>query len=115
MDFYQDLFWTKYTDFDNNIGSFDGDEFIWKTKDIRYCNSHLWHQKYSINFTRVLGFLACIVTSKVPGIGASESSWGDKNTIKPGKISSITSDVSEKQIIVFTSAYIKSIRIKKYH
>ena len=26
----QDIFWTEYTEFDNKIGSFDGDEFIWK-------------------------------------------------------------------------------------
>ena len=41
-----DLFWTKYTAFDNNIGSYDAGEFIWKTKDISDGNSHLWHQKY---------------------------------------------------------------------
>ena len=28
----QDLFWTEYTEFDNMIGSFDADEFIWKSK-----------------------------------------------------------------------------------
>ena len=26
----QDTFWTEYTDFDKNIGSFDSDEFICK-------------------------------------------------------------------------------------
>ena len=38
MDVTQDIFWTGYTDLDNNNGSFDGDEFIWKSKDIRYGN-----------------------------------------------------------------------------
>ena len=33
--FTLDLFWTEYTDFDNNIGSFDADKFIWKSKDIK--------------------------------------------------------------------------------
>ena len=28
----QDIFWTAYTEFDNKIGSFDADEFIWKSK-----------------------------------------------------------------------------------
>ena len=41
MDVTQDIFWNKYTEFDNNIGSFDGDEFIWKSKDIIDGNSHL--------------------------------------------------------------------------
>ena len=40
-----DIFWTYYTEFDNKIGSFDADEFIWTIKDIRDGNSHLWHQK----------------------------------------------------------------------
>ena len=28
----QDILWTNYTEFDNNIGSFYADEFIWKAK-----------------------------------------------------------------------------------
>ena len=31
----QDIFWTEYTYFDNKNGSFYGDEFIRKRKDIR--------------------------------------------------------------------------------
>ena len=72
-----DLFWTYYTDFDNNNGSFDGDEFICKIKDIRYSISNLWHQKYLIPCTKVLGFVSCRVTSKVLGIVAEECSWSD--------------------------------------
>ena len=51
-----DLFWTEYTAFDNMIGSFDADEFIWKTNDIKEGNSHLRHQKYSLPCTTVLVF-----------------------------------------------------------
>ena len=68
----------------------------------------MWHQKYSLPFTKVLGFFACRVISKVLGVGAAERSWGDVKTIKSGKISAISSDVSEKQSIVYTSACIKS-------
>ena len=50
---------------------------------------------YILPFTRVLGFVACKVTSKVLGIVAEERSWGDVKTIKSGKISDISSDVSE--------------------
>ena len=77
-----DTFWTEHNDFDKNNGSFDGDEFIWKSKDISDVNSHLWHQKYSLPFAKVLGFVACRVTSKVLGIGAAERSWGDVKIIK---------------------------------
>ena len=97
------------------IGSYDADEFIWKRKDIRDGKSHLWHQKYSLPFTKVLGFVACRFTSKVLGIGASERSWGDVKTIKSGKISYIVSYVSQKQIIVYTLACIESAKIEQYH
>ena len=36
-------------------------------------------------------------------------------TIKSGKRFDISSDVSEKYIIVYTSAYIESARIEQYH
>ena len=110
-----DLFWTEYTAFDNMIGSFDADEFIRKSKEIRDCNSHLWHQKYSLPFTKVLGFVASRVTSKVLVIGAAESSLGDVKKIKSGKRSDISSDVLEKQSIVYTSACIESAKIEQYH
>ena len=37
------LFWGEYTELDHNNCPFDGDEFIWKTKDISDSYSHLWH------------------------------------------------------------------------
>ena len=55
----QEIFWTEYIEFDNNNGSFDRDEFIRKRKDIRCGSSNLWHQKYSLPCTYVLGFFAC--------------------------------------------------------
>ena len=80
--FTQDIFWTEYNEFNKNIGSFYGDGFIWKIKYIRYVNSHLWHQKYSPTYTKVLGFVACRVTSKFLVIGSAECSWGYEKTIK---------------------------------
>ena len=109
-----DVFWTEYSAFDNKVGSYDADEFIWKSKDISDGNRHLWHQKYSLPFTKVLGFFACRFTSKVLGIGAAEQSWGDVKTIKYGKRSAISSDVSEKHSIVYTSACIESTKLEQY-
>ena len=39
-----DMFWTEYTDFDNKIGSYDADEFIWKSKDIIDATNDCCHQ-----------------------------------------------------------------------
>ena len=50
---------------------------------------------------KVLGFVACIVASKVSVIGAAELS------LKSGIISTISSGVSEKQVIFFTSECIE--------
>ena len=41
---------------------FDSNDFIWNSKDITDGNSHLWHHKYSLPSTKVLGFVACRVT-----------------------------------------------------
>ena len=53
----QDIFCTEYTDFDNKNASFDGDEFIWKIKDIRYGNRHLCHKKNNFLVPRFLVLL----------------------------------------------------------
>ena len=108
MSVTQDIFWNNYTYFDKNNGSIDGDEFIWNSKYNRDGNSHLWHQKYSLPFTKVIGFVSCIFTSTVLGIGATEHSCSDVNTIKVGKMSAISSDVSDKHIIIYTSTCIES-------
>ena len=88
------MFWTEYTEFDNSNGPFDGDGFIWKIKDISDGNSHFWHHKYSLPFTKVIVFVACLSTSKVLVVVEAERSWFDANTIKYGEISAISSDVS---------------------
>ena len=75
----------------------------------------MWHQKYSLPCTKVIVFFACRVTSKVLGTGEAERSWGDVKTIKSGEISDISSDVSEKHSIVYTSACIGSAIIEQYH
>ena len=106
-----DTFWSEYNLFNHKNDPFDSNDFIWSSKDITDGNSHLWHQKYSLPSTKVLGFVACRVTSKILGIGYAERSWGDVKTIKSGKRSALGSDISEKQSIVYTSACIEEARI----
>ena len=60
-------------------------QFSLSCKDITDGNIHLWHQKYPLHCTKVLGFVACRVKSTVLGIGAAESSWGDIKTFKSYK------------------------------
>ena len=36
------ILWSDYTDFNNKNGTFDGDKFIYISKDIHDVNSRLW-------------------------------------------------------------------------
>ena len=89
-----DMFWSKYKKFNHKNDNFDSNEFIWSSKDIYDGNSHLWHQKYSLPSTKVLGVVAFRLTSKILGMGYAERSWVDFKTIKSGKRSSLGSDIS---------------------
>ena len=60
-----DKFWSEYTLFNHDNDPFDRNDFIYNSKDITDCNSHLWHQKYSLPSTTVIGFVASRVTSKI--------------------------------------------------
>ena len=106
-----DTFWSEYTLFNHNNDPFYRNEFICNSKYITDGSSHLWYQKHSLPSTKVLGFVACRVTSKILGIGYSDRSWGDVKTIKSGKISALGSDISENHSIVYTSACIEKERI----
>ena len=75
----------------------------------------MWHQKYQLPCTKVVGFVSCRVTSNFLGIGEADHSWGDVKTIRSGKRSNVSSDVSEKHSIVYTYACIESDRIEQYH
>ena len=101
-----DTFWSEYTDFNNKNGPFDGNDFIWSSKDILQDNINIWNQKYYLPCTKVIGFVACMVTYKIVGIGASECAWVDVKTIKSGQRSAIRRNLSEKHSNVYISAYI---------
>ena len=75
-------------------------------------NSYLWHEKYSMFTTKVLGFVACQVTSKFCGIGAAERSRGGVKQIKTGKRSHLSGASTKKRSILFVSAKVMHSCIK---
>ena len=79
-----DTFWSKYKIFNKNNDPFDSNEFIWDSKDISDGNSHLWHQIYSLPSTKVLGFVACRVTSKI--LGGRKRNYYQKMTMFGSKL-----------------------------
>ncbi len=77
------------------------------TTDALEGRSHIWHETYSLRYTKVLGFVACRVTSKRLEIGSGERVWSDVKQIKVGKRSSPSGDSLEKRAILFTTAHLE--------
>ena len=89
-------FCIEYTKLNHKNDPFYSNEFIWSSKGISDGNSHMWHQKYSLPSTKVLGVVAFRVASKIIGIRSAERSWDDVKTIKSGKRSALGRDISDK-------------------
>ena len=107
-----DLFWDEFMAFQKKKHPFNN-EARWNASNAKKGESHLWHEKYSLPYTAVLGFVACRVCSKVCGIGAAERSWGDVKQIKSGKRAHLGSATLEKRAVLFTSARINDARIRR--
>ena len=105
-----DKFWDEYKDFKNKTGSYSK-AGKWTTDDVRKGRSHLWHEKYSLGHTDVLGFVACRVTSKNLGIGAAERMWAGTKDIKDGKRANLGGASTEKRSILYTSARMSEARV----
>ena len=69
-----DTFWTKFKAYPYRMYPYDVAS-RWLSQDVVKGESYLWHEKYSLHSTKVLGFVACRVTSKLCGIGAAERCW----------------------------------------
>ena len=57
--------------------------------------AHEWHEKYSLLETKVLGALACRVTSKAKGVGCAERHWKATKRHKKGKRGKLGSEVTK--------------------
>ncbi len=64
-----DTFWNEFKAFQNCTQPYHSSDCVTG-------KSYLWHDKYSLPYTVVLGFVGCRVTSKLCGIGPAERSWG---------------------------------------
>ncbi len=70
-------------DFTNKQGKFNKAN-IWIMASDENIQGYYWHQKYSLDCTDVLGKLACLVPSKILGIGSAERNWKQVKKIKRG-------------------------------
>ena len=107
-------FWQQWKEFRHETGPY-GKRNMWNVSDARDGNSAAWHAHYSHDRddTRVLGYVACRVTSKVIGMGAAEHSWADTKSIMTNKRLKMTSDKTEKLAIISTSTKLSNTRIER--
>jgi hypothetical protein len=65
-----------------------------------------------LDFTEALGTVACLVTSKILGIGAAEQAWGDVKHLKTNKRSHLHIESLEMQSTLFGAACMQQARSK---
>jgi hypothetical protein len=109
----KDLFWEEWTAFKNEKGQIFGNKKIWTSHPRKKGLSHIWHARYSLRVTKLLGFVACRVTSKSLGIGAAERSWCDVKQLKTNTRSHMSIKSVGKQAIMFGAASTEEARIKR--
>ena len=63
--------------------------------------AYKWHYKYSYHQTKVLGKLACLVLSKILGIGTAQQNWKQFKAVKSGQRVNIMIDKTKKQVLVY--------------
>jgi hypothetical protein len=99
-------FWDEYEEFSNKTGPIFGPAraFIWSSNDIAENRSHMWHKKYTLKDTQVLGPLGCRVTSKLTGMGNAERCWAAVKHLKDGKRSHLSPAMATMQATVYGAA-----------
>ncbi len=110
-----DHFWKEFHHFQHQTGLFAKFKGRFSMLDAVNGNSFVWHQLYSLPYTKVLGFVACHTTSKQPGISAAERSWSDVKQIKDGKQSNLGGGSLEKRAILYSSTRLNEAKIRANH
>ena len=62
-----------------------------------------WHQRYSLPVTKVLGRLACLVLSKILGIGSAERNWKQVKLVKSGQWVNTSMEKTTKQVLLYAA------------
>jgi hypothetical protein len=107
-----DLFWDEVKCFEKKTKPFDN-VARWNTRNAVEGKSYLWHEKYSLPYTSVLGFVACRVTSKTLGIGPCERNWVSVKNIKRGKQVNLGGESLEKRSVLYATALVNDARIRR--
>jgi hypothetical protein len=95
-----DYFMEEYDDFINRRNMFARDN-IWIISTDHAMKAYKWHHKYSYHQTKVLEKLACLVLSKILGIGTTEWNWKQVKAVKSSQRVNTTINKTKKQVLVY--------------
>ena len=76
-------------------------------------HTYMWHKIYSLSRTKVLGKLACLVTSKNLGIGSAERHWKIIKAAKNGQRTSLCPEKTKMQALIYGTAMQKKQRYRQ--
>ncbi len=108
-----DTFWNEFEAFQNCTQPYH-DMSRWASSDCVSGKSYLWHKKYSLLYTVVLGYVGCHVISKLCRIGPAKRSWGGVKQIKDGVRSHLGGESTEKRSVIYDTAKIKEARMRQH-
>jgi hypothetical protein len=83
----------------------------WASSECVRGKSYLWHKKYSLPYTVVLGCVGCCVTSNLCRIGPAKRSWGGVKQIKDGVRSHLGGESPKKRSVIYVTAKIQEARM----
>ena len=77
-------FWREWREFQTKQEYFCLEMLGWDDPQ-RETAPHIWHQVWTLPYTKVLGKVACIICSKLCGQGQAEREWGFTKDVRQGK------------------------------
>ena len=104
----RETFWKEHEQFRSQQGSYSS-TFIWCSQELDDHNDFMWHKINSYKSTKVFGAVACIVCSKILGIGNAERNWGAVKKLKKER-STMSAQKLKMQATLYTAARIEEAR-----
>jgi len=90
------VFLREHRNFANRTGAF-ANTIMWSEPDQdEFIVSCHWHLTWTVPRSTVLGKLACLVLSKILGIGSAERNWKQVKKLKSGDRSNLSMNVTSK-------------------
>jgi hypothetical protein len=87
-------FFDKHQKFVNQTGILNSDTMWYMVGKSDFVVACRWHYTWTLSRTMVLGKLACLVLSKILGIGTAKRNWKQVKKIKDGDHSNLETELT---------------------